>query len=86
MLQACPSTRARDKSQWRLVICPGTKSVDAVWPVRAVDDMVVHQDPTLANDLGQVAVEVSVRRHWFPSAALQSLVIAAASYTAFPNT
>jgi hypothetical protein len=52
MRQPRPSTRARDKCSRRLVICPGTKSVDAGWPVRAVDDMIVHEHSTLPNRLG----------------------------------
>jgi hypothetical protein len=52
MRERGPSTRARDKCSRRLVICPCTKSVDAGRPVRAVDDMIVHEHSTLPNRLG----------------------------------
>jgi hypothetical protein len=80
----CPSAWARNKSFRRLVICPGTKFVSATtgWPIGTVDDLVVHEYPALANGFGQVAVGVSVRRHWFQS----GLACSAASYTTFPNT
>jgi hypothetical protein len=52
VLEPRPSTGTQHKSLGWLGIGPGPKSVDATWPVRAMDDITVHEHSTLPNRLG----------------------------------